>query len=304
MSRLREVLVSRNLSGRVVFTGMYNRLTSMDVRGRQVAQALGAEVVRGRLLEPRRSVGARALVWVAVASPELVQAIRGKAPQIFDVINPSIEKGRSYFEMVDAFDALILNTRSTLDFLPSARSDRRAYVIPHHHCNRWRFLLPEERLARPQVVGYVGQPEHLHDAEAIRAHVESLGLRFLTAGTRDLTAYKQIDIGVAWTRPEELRDRTRSNIKLSNFCAFGIPSVVCNYESYRDVDATLGGGACLIADSLADFLESLTRLCREDDLRRQVHLKAKRALELYAVETVADRYRQLLREVAGEGLTD
>ena len=172
-------------------------------------------------------------------------------------------------------------------------------MVPHHHCNFSGELISEESLSRPQVVGYVGQPEHLHDAEAIEAAVERIGLRFVCAGTRELRAYRRIDIGLAWTRPEPLRDRTRSNIKLTNFCAHGIPSAVCDYESYRDVDSALGGGACLISPSLDDLLENIAMLARDEGLRRAIHSRARAAKELYSLTHIADRYRKLIGEVAG-----
>jgi hypothetical protein len=288
----------RNLSGRIVFTGVYNRLTSMDVRARQIAEPLKALYVRGKYLQPERATYAMCVIWVAVADITKVRAIQ--APQIFDVINPSVEKGEPYLDLVEEFDTLILNTRSTLEFLrPRRRGEWRTRVIPHHHCNRSGYLLPEERVARPKTVGYVGQPEHLHDREEIQAAVEKMGLRFLCADTHDLNAYKMIDIGVAWTRPEELRDKTRSNIKLTNFCAHGIPSVVCNYESYRDVDAALGGGACLIRQSPNDFIEGIRDLAGDEGLRRSVHDRASSARELYSLESVAREYRELIDEVEG-----
>lgn len=298
MSRLHEMLMSRNLSGKIVFTGTYNRLTSMDVRGRQIAEALGASYIRGKYLRPEAAMKAKCVIWVAVGDIEKVRAIDKGAPQVFDIINPSVEKGDPYFDLVDEFDTLILNTRGTLKYLrPGKRGDRRAFVIPHHHCNRWNFGLPEERLERPQIVGYVGEPGHLHDADAIEKAVSDLGLKFMMAGPQDLAAYKRIDIGVAWTRPEPLRDDTRSNIKLTNFCAFGIPSVVSNYESYRDVDATLGVEACLLAQSLDEMIEHIATLARDEDLRCRIHEKALPARELYSLEAIAEQYREMVKEI-------
>jgi hypothetical protein len=298
VNRLHEMLSARNLSGRIVFTGMYNRLTSMDVRARQIGDALGASYIRGKYLMPDAARRARCVIWVAVADAQKVRAIGDAAPQVFDIINPSVEKGEPYFDLVDEFETLILNTRSTLDFLRSSgRRDRRTYVIPHHHCNVWNFALPEERVARPRTVGYVGEPGHLHDSGEIQAAAKALGLQWVAADPHNLTAYKTIDIGVAWTKPEELRDKTRSNIKMTNFCAFGIPSVVCDYESYRDVDEKLGGGAAVIARTLPEFLEGFQKLATDEELRRSVHEKALPARELYSRAAVAGQYLSMVEEI-------
>lgn len=300
MSRLREMLMSRNLAGRIVFTGMYNRLTSMDVRARQIAEPLDAVYVRGRYLDPSRAWAARCVIWVAVADIERVRAIGKKTRQIFDVINPSVEKGAPYFDLLDEFDTLIFNTRSTLNHLrPRSSGEWRSAVIPHHHCNHWGFELPEERLSRPRVAGYVGEAGHLHDADRIASAVRGLGLEFLMADSHDLAAYKRIDIGLAWTRPEPLRDDTRSNIKLTNFCSFGIPSVVCDYESYRDVDSALGGGACRIAATFEDFLGGLEEIVRDEELRRTMHMRSLPARDIYSVEAIAKEYLNLVEAIEG-----
>lgn len=298
MNRLQEMFLARNLTGKIVFTGMYNRLTSMDVRARQIAEEIGAAYVRGRYLQPSAAQRARCVIWVAVADINRVKAIGLQAPQVFDIINPSVEKGDPYFDLVEEFDTLILNTASTLEFLrPRRKGQWRSYVIPHHHCNWWGYIMPEERVEGPKRVGYVGEPGHLHDSEKIQAAVKSLGLDFVCADPYNLAAYKAFDIGVAWTRPEELRDKTRSNIKLTNFCAFGIPSVVCNYESYRDVDRTLGGGACLLAGSIEEFLEKLAELSRNTDLRRSIHCKAKEALSVYSRPAIGRMYMQMVKDI-------
>lgn len=293
------MVVARNLAGRIVFTGAFNRLTSMDVRARQIAEPLHATYIRGRYLKVNQAVKARCVIWVAVAEPAVVDAIGRATPQIFDIINPSVEKGRPYFETVEKFDYLILNTQGTLSYL-DIRSRPRTWVIPHHHCNTYGYCLPEERVARPRTVGYVGQPEHLHRAAEIENAVRKLGLKFLNTGTRDLSAYKDIDIGVAWTNPEPLRDATRSNVKLTNFCAFGIPSVVSNYESYRDVDRALGGGAALFASTFEEFLDQLERLITDESLRRQTHLRTFPAYDLYSRETIARQYCAMIEAIEHE----
>lgn len=149
----------------------------------------------------------------------------------------------------------------------------------------------------PRIVGYVGEPGHLHDSDAIESAVSKMGLEFLSARSQDLGAYKKIDIGVAWTRPEALRDDTRSNIKLANFCAFGIPSVVAGYESYRDVDAALGGNACLFAGSVEEVIEQIGRLAGDEHLRRSIHEKAIPAQERYSLSVVAAKYRTMVEEI-------
>jgi hypothetical protein len=216
--------------------------------------------------------------------------------QILDVINPASGPDRpQFFERCAAFRHFILNTRVSRAYLgPRPNRGWNYAVIPHHHCNSSGWMLPEERLAHPLTVGYVGQPEHLHDAEEIERSVRAMGMRFLSANTTDLAAYRDIDIGIAWTRRDRLRDDTRSNVKLANFAAHGIPSVMCDYTSYHDMCDKLGE-ICLIRESLDDFIGGIAELAHEEELRRTVSGHARAVLEAYSVSAISNEYRGFIR---------
>jgi hypothetical protein len=290
VGRFSEWIDGRFARGKVLFTGKRRHLTSMEVRGVQIAEELGGACTRCRYLSDEAVASAPALVWIIEPDLELVERFRGMAPQFFDPINPRIDPSGAFERMNRSFRYLLLNTRSSINWLgDEPEGGWRSWVVPHHHCNLSGYTLPDERLARPRVVGYLGQEEHLHDREEIEAAVKKLGLEFRSFDTWDLRAYEKIDIGIAWTRRDELRDQTRSNIKLTNFAAHGIPSVVCNYESYRDVDARLGG-AGLIRNSLSEFLEGVAQLAKGDELRRSFHSKATDAQEAYDRHAIAQEY--------------
>ncbi len=262
-----------------------------------MAAALSGVCLRHRFAGRGALAAAPAIFWIVEADLDRVCAWHDLAPQFFDVINPAVENRETFYKQCRAFRHLILNTESTVHFLGDAPHDGwKSWVIPHHHCNFSNFQLAEDRLEKPKVVGYVGDPVHLHDTDIIRSAVEALGMKFLNAPTAKLAAYQEMDIGVAWTRRDTQRDLTRSNIKLVNFAAHGIPSVLCDYESYRSADAALGGGACLIRDSLADFLEGLRELVTNEDLRRKINQKGILAQTQYSVAAIADRYREVIAE--------
>lgn len=275
----------------------------MTVRGDQMAEEMNGLCLRCKYLNPASVASAPALIWVVEPSLELVERFHGLTPQILDVINPEYEAELrpAFFDRCSRFRFLMLNTRSSIHHLgPEPGHGWKSWVVPHHHCNGTNWLLSEERLAKPRVVGYVGQPEHLHDTEAIEAAVEKMGLNFVNAWTTHLEAYQSIDIGVAWTRRDTLRDATRSNIKMTNFAAHGIPSVACNYESYRDVNDAATGSACLIRSSLEDFLEGIAELARNEDLRRQIHAQGPTVQRLYSRSAIAEQYRGIIREARAE----
>ncbi len=302
LERIREYIESRTLRNRILFTGTRRRMTSVTVRGDQMARELGGYCLRSKYLTDAAVKSSPAVVWVVEHSPELLKRFSASSPQILDVINPPGPDW--YLQIPDRFQSfryLMLNTASSLEYLgQEPEKGWKWWVVPHHHCNFSGYQLAEARVERPLTIGYVGQPEHLHDSESIEACVSKLGLKWLSADTRDLDGYKNIDIGVAWTRRDKLRDETRSNIKLANFAAHGIPSVVCAYESYRDVDARLGGGATIVCSTLGELLEGLAEIVENPDQRVAIAKKARPALEMYSIQAIGGQYRQIISEARAD----
>ena len=267
----------------------------MEVRGVQIAEELDGVCTRCRYLARPSVASAPALFWIIEPDLELVEKFNGLTPQFFDPINPRIDETGEFNRYCRAFKYLLLNTKSSINWLgPPPEEGWQSWVIPHHHCNHDGYVLPEERLALPRNVGYLGQPEHLHDREAIEAAVRKMGLEFVAFDTWDLNAYKKIDIGIAWTRRDELRDQTRSNIKLTNFAAHGIPSVVCDYESYRDVNRTVGEVG-VVAGDLGSFVECLSEVVKHESVRRSMQSKATAAKDAYSISRIAQQYSDAIK---------
>jgi len=299
--KLHEWAAGRAARGQILFTGTRRRMTSVTVRGDQMAAEMDGVCLRSRFLTDESVKASPAVVWIVEADLDRVARYKSWSPQFLDVVNPAYEQDRGRFApQYRAFRYLILNTASSLSYMGQEPADGwRSWVIPHHHCNQTGWQLPEERIERPKVVGYIGEPVHLHDHDAIRDTVESLGMELRCFGASELDAYRQFDLGIAWTRRDPQRDDTRSNIKLTNFAAHGIPSVVCDYESYRDVDRALGG-VCLIRPSLNGFLEGVRILATDSELRRSLAAKGPLAAERYSRKAVADQYRGAIRDARGE----
>lgn len=298
LQRVRELLISRTLRNRILFTGARRRSAAVAVRGDQMAEEVGGFCLRTKYLTNAAVRSSPALIWIAEQKPELFERYRTMTPQILDVINPNATHVQLPPELrYPPFRYLMVNTESTLSYLgPEPERGWLWWVVPHHHCNQSGYALSQERVERPRTVGYVGEPEHLHDTEAIASLVSKLGLRWVSADSEHLEAYRDIDIGVAWTRRETIRDATRSNIKLANFVGHGIPSVVCDYESYRDVDRALGGGATMICSSLQELLEAIAEVACNRDLRTEMVNKARPGAEMYSRPQIGARYLQVIAE--------
>lgn len=301
LGRIREFYQGRAVRGKVVFTGVRRRMTAVTVRGDQLAPELNGICLRSRYVTPDLVASSPAVFWIVRPDVGQVKSFHTLAPQFLDIINPPIEGDRKACdEECRTFRYLLANTASTRNYLcKEPEWGWRLWVVPHHHCNVDGWILPEERVAKPKVVGYVGETDNLHDAEIIEKRVRDLGLDFRAFPSRDLDGYKQIDIGLAWVRRDEQNDATRSNIKLANFASYGIPSVVCDFESYREVNAKLGGVA-QFASTLDEFIQGLDLVAANEALRRQFNSKASQAIELYSRRGIAKLYRQAIDEARAE----
>jgi glycosyltransferase involved in cell wall biosynthesis len=273
-------------------------MTSVTVRGDQMAEELVGLCLRSKYLSRGAVASAPALIWIV--EPDLKRALSfaKHCPQILDVINPGDWKTEGEQKGFQFFENFILNTDDSVEFLgPAGSNGRKCWTIPHHHCNVTNWILPAARVERPRVVGYLGQPAHLHDAEEIEAAVKKLGLEFRCFTDTDLNSYQSIDIGIAWTRRDAQRDATRSNIKFANFAAHGIPSVVCDYVSYRAVNDRLGDPAGIVAASLTDFKDGIARLVQDTELRAQMSRTVSQAQQAYSREAIGKEYLAVLAQI-------
>ncbi len=273
-------------------------MTSVTVRGDQMAKELNGLCLRSKYLSRAAVASAPALIWIVEPDLDRARQFEKLCPQVLDVINPGDWKTEGEQKGFQYFQNFVLNTDESVEFLgPAGSIGRRCWTIPHHHCNHTNWVLPPDRVERPRVVGYLGQPAHLHDAEAIEAAVKKLGLEFRCFSDTDLKSYESIDIGIAWTRRDAQRDATRSNIKFANFAAHGIPSVVCDYVSYRAVNERLGEPAGIVAASLSDFIEGIATLAQGADLRSDFNRIAEKAQQSYSRQQIGQEYLAMLAQI-------
>ena len=282
---------SRRLDGKVVFSARRGRSSSFLVRGIQVAPHCNGVAIRKRYLNEERLKKAAGLVWVAEPDPAIAKNLHGKVHQAVDIVQRWAKPLNEQLPDLAIYDGFIVNTMSMAEEALSHAKSKPVCVIPHHHCNTSGYRIPNDRLETPKLVGYVGAPDHLHDADAIRTRVEKLGLRFGSFGPFELARYFTIDIGIAWTHDDPERSRFRSNVKHANFCAFGIPSVLPKYESYVAADAELGGGSCLFAKNTGEMLNQLEKLIADVDLRKGISNTASQALTRYSLPRIGEAYR-------------
>lgn len=282
---------SRRLDGKVVFSARRGRSSSFLVRGIQVAPHCNGVALRKRYLSEERLKKAAGLVWVAEPDPVLAKKFQGKVHQAVDIVQRWSKPLNEQLSDLAIYDGFIVNTMSMAEEVLQHSRGKPVCIVQHHHCNTSGFRIPSERLEKPKLVGYVGAPDHLHDADAIRKCVEKLGLNFGSFGPFELARYYSIDIGIAWTHEDPSRTKYRSNVKHANFCAFGIPSVLPKYESYVTADAELGAGTCLFASNTEEMLRQLEKLIADAELRMKISKRAVQALTRYSLPKIGEAYR-------------
>jgi hypothetical protein len=264
-------------------------LGSAEIRGRQVAAALGADACRFTELDPTRTGGYDVVVYVKRIPPrETVDAVRrAGARQVADPLDNF--KWRKVRRVADVLDAFI-GANHTHAALLESRFERPAVRIPHHHCNFEEARIPERS---PATLGYVGDSDHWPQTRKALRNTEHRLVSLLDGETREqlVQTYLGIDIGVGFRRHSD-KARYNSAVKLANFMSFGIPAVMSVETGYLEVG--LHGTTCLFARDAGEMRLLVNRLVRDPVWRAEMGAAAFEAAGAYHIRNVAAQYRSFL----------
>ncbi|MEJ2677802.1 MAG: hypothetical protein P8174_01850 [Gemmatimonadota bacterium] len=268
-------------------------LGSAEIRGRQIAAALGADACRFTELDPARAGGYDVVVYVKRIPPrETVEALRQfGVRQVADPLdNYKWRKVRRVADLLDAFIA----ANHTHAALLASRFGRPAVRIPHHHCNFDEARIPAGR--DPVTLGYVGDSDHWPQTRKALRGTEHRLVSLQDGETRQqlVDAYLGIDIGVGYRQnPDKVR--YNSAVKLANFMSFGIPAVMSVETGYLEVG--LHGTTCLFARDGAEMRLLVDRLARDAGWRAEMGEAALEAARGYHIRSVAGEYRSFLESL-------
>jgi hypothetical protein len=265
-------------------------LGSAEIRGRQIAAALGADACRFTELDPAKAGAYDIVVYVKRMPPrETVEAVRrGGARQVADPLdNYKWRKVRRVADLLDAF----IGANHTHAALLASRFGRPAVRIPHHHCNFDEVRIPSDRA--PATLGYVGDSDHWPQTRKALGNPGHRLVSLLDGETRQqlVDAYLGIDVGVGYRHHPD-KGRYNSAVKLANFMSFGIPAVMSVETGYLEVG--LHGTTCLFARDRRELRLLVDRLARDAVRRDEMGAAAYEAARSFHIRSVAEEYRSFL----------
>lgn len=276
----------------ILITGKGGKAGSWKIRGEQLGEALGAEVVP--MASTARCRQADLVIVVKRTPPALIDSVRASGrPWVYDIVDGWPQP--SSWDKVSAVTWLRellqrLQPTGVVFGTPRMQQDARtsipSLVLPHHS---WSKYCDREPVVRDEVrvVGYEGAPVYL-------ARWMPLLLRETSSRGWDLQIngdMTQADIGIA------LRDVGgypaqfwKPGTKLSNLHALGIPAI-CTPEAGAEHVAS---GAEYWVNSGQALIRAFNELT-DADKRREISAKMREAM--LPVATVAAQYRQWLESL-------
>jgi len=290
------------------FVCMVSR-TSGEIRGRQVATALGSDA---RALDIHNMDYSQAInsvsLFVRTYDANVARQLKSMGHKIgYDIADSMC--GDAFFrdakvENLSAYahaecDFYIVNNTVTLNDLEPYANDKPIYVIPHHTVNYDKHINTVKRVER---VGYVGLPEQLSAKDNIEKLCADMRVEFVSIhpNTREecVEVMKSIDVGVVFAEADghlkprfaELMRRHKPNTKLSNFQSFGIRTVCTPYESYLE----FGGKATRFEDTRDGMMESLEYLIGGSSLSVTESASALAVGELFHIDHIVKLYKNIV----------
>jgi len=173
--------------------------------------------------------------------------------------------------------------------------------------------------ATPVVVGWIGSPSTMHYlkelAPVFKRLNETLSVRFVAVGARadqlsglpiearewseesEIAEIQAFDIGIM-PLPDEPWSRGKCGYKLIQYMACGLPVVASPVGVNPEIVQSDRNG--FLANTHEEWVEALTRLIQDDQLRMQFGAEGRKRVEShYSLQVQASRMIKFLRSVAG-----
>jgi len=237
-----------------------NRHGSGEIRGRQIAEKLGAR------LNPKDGYADDLCIWVKKEPPE-------DYPK------------HSYLDIVDGVERLPwLKQHQDIGVIASSLSGKRylqevlrrsdIQYLPQHHCN---FSRIRNEVMKPLRFGLVGGNASLPPAEWM------IPIKWANPSTLDevVHCYQRMDVQIVW---RGMKRQLKNSLKLVNAASFGIPTIALPEPGYEDMD-----GFYRKAYTQTELVGEMLKL-QEEGFDQEVLLTR---AEDFHIDRIAKRYEQL-----------
>ncbi len=261
---------------------------SGEIRGRQIAEALGPEIAT---VNPQSLTDDDIFIGIKTfPPPQLVNRIRAAYIDVVDCHGtiPFIVEN-------EKINAIAIGDTS-YEHLCSLIPPERVVKIPEHHCNFERALkMPQFPI---KTVGYIGEISGLHLVPAyIGDALRGLGIEFkmmFTYPNRQsvLNFYSDVDVQLTFRlddRDGNVRPELKNPLKLNNAGACGIPTVSWPEKNYLDE----WKGGFWEVQSLEDIVSVLKNMTLEE--YNAMRYQAIGRAEHYHIDRILPLYTELLQ---------
>lgn len=193
----------------------------------------------------------------------------------------------------DCIDIFIVNNKNCYDKLASLINNNQKIVIIPHHIITGNIVLKNTK-KEIKNVGYLGIADQIHDCEKIKIFCNSIGLEFITENISEknkcIDFLKNIDIGIVFINKDNRTDyvlKYKPNTKLTNFQAFGIPSVCCEYSSFSEFAPS---NSFLSVNSTKDMLKSIGLILNNEQKRNELIEKSLQNAKRFTINEISKIY--------------
>ena len=260
---------------------------SGEIRGRQIAKALGAKC------DPEEKVSSNNVFIIVKAWPVDLDKVVERFKRVYiDVVD-----GVGLITLLAKFPTVraIAISNMAKQYL-SRRIENDIVTIPEHHCNFENVTRPDREV---KTVGFIGYPGNFDlDIDEVGARLGKIGMDFvwkMDFQTRyDVCEfYKNMDIQLTFRKwSNDLREppELKNPLKLENAGSFRIPSVCYPEPNYVD---EFGADKFISVRNLDEVVQGCTDLRMDADLYESVAKSAWQESQQYHINNIVPLYRKL-----------
>jgi len=268
-------------------------MDTAEIRGIQIAEALGCDTVKLSELTADTAAKYDALIYVKfMPDSQLMEEIgRRKVIQIVDVLDEyRWRKLRRTRDHVDYY----IGANITHALFLQTTFGKPAVELHHHHCNFDELRIPEGRM--PPTIGYIAGDAHWPKNRRL---VSGLTYPLVTSVKRDgrkglPELYMSVDIGFEFRTDTRKRSLNTAN-KVVNYMSFGIPSVLNQETGY--LEAALHGEHAFFAQTPQELLMYIEHLAGDTALRARMGAAGYEAARRFHIRNIANDYRAFLSSI-------